>query len=144
MEKKIIIFIIGLLLPLFTFSQEISYYVVTSGGLNSSLLKSTAGEVIAGRYDGGSGSLVSGFNYDFQTGQLTDIQNNEINDIVINQNEIILGREYNQALIIDLNGHLLMNAEGVKSLDIKNLPAGIYLLRVIDNREQFTRKFVKF
>ncbi len=142
--KKTTILLIVLLCQLTLGAQQLPFYTLTSGGLNTVHLKSTAAEVLAGRYDGTSGSLIYGFNYSFSYNQSTIIPDVQDLSIIITNRKITLNRQYNKASILNLNGQTVFSSVNIKEIILDRLPQGIYLLKIRDRQGSHVYKFIHY
>ena len=142
--KKTAIILIVLLSGFTLCAQQIASYSLTSGGLNTDRLKSTAAELIAGRYDASGGSLIYGFNYSFSYNQSTIIPGIQGLGIIFTNRRITLDRVYEQVSIINLKGQTIMTARNVKIIPLEKLPQGIYLLKTSDIGGSHVYKFVHY
>ena len=142
--KKLAIFLVAICLTLPLGAQQLPFYTLTSGGLNTDRLKSTAAELMAGRYDAPSGSLIYGFNYSFSYNQSTIIPGIQELGIIFTNRRITLDRFYEQVCIINLKGQTIMTARNAKEIPLEKLPQGIYLLKTSDRQGSHVYKFVHY
>ncbi len=141
---KLIITTLLFLLNISLWGQQISFYALTSGGLATDQLKSTFGELIADRYDGPQGVLISGFNYRFEYNQSTGIQENSLDGIKITNTEITLDKQYTKATILDIRGSVMVTSTNTQRLNTSKLPAGVYILQINTQGKSQVIKFIRY